>query len=73
MNGLLRIAVEERIGGNAVDRLDDGLDAAPRAGWRGLADTAATPDDGCRRGGGTRLMVCELRSGGVPGSAGAPA
>ena len=50
MNGLLRIAVEERIGGNAVDRWM--MASTPRAGWRGLADTAATPDDGCRRGGG---------------------
>ena len=47
---LLAIGGEECVDGDAVDRLDDGLDAAPRPRRRGLPDTAATPADARSRG-----------------------
>ena len=47
---LLGVGGEERIDGDAVDRLDDGLDAAPRPRRRGLPGTAATPADARSRG-----------------------
>ena len=43
---LLGVGGEKRVDGNAVDWLDDGLDAAPRPRRRGPPDTAATAPDG---------------------------
>ena len=52
MDRLLGVGTEECVGGDAVDRPHDGLDAPPRTSRGGLPDATSAPADTGRRSGG---------------------